>query len=96
MPKSLCFVTGNVSPIQANKFAELSAILTPVLVQCEVDLRQFNIDRNLQLVVELQGSSDEIIADKARRAAKAASGPVLCEDVSLTLDALNGLPGPYM
>jgi inosine triphosphate pyrophosphatase len=96
MRKSLSFVTGNVRPRQANKFAELSAILAPVLIQCKVDLRQFNVDRKLQSVVELQGSSDEIIADKARRAAKAASGPVVCEDVSLTFDALNGLPGPYM
>jgi inosine triphosphate pyrophosphatase len=40
--------------------------------------------------------SEKIIADKARRAYDIIGKPVLVEDVSAGLDALQGLPGPFI
>jgi inosine triphosphate pyrophosphatase len=52
-PKHLNFITGN-----ANKLTEVKAILGDV-----VDLRSQSLD-----LVEVQGTIDEISADKCRRA----------------------------
>jgi len=40
--------------------------------------------------------SEEIVADKARRAYEIVKSPVLVEDVAVGLDKLSGLPGPFM
>lgn len=72
-----------------------------------VDLQSKSID-----LVEIQGTIEEISADKCRRAAEAVSpsasnlaaktqtlqvqGPVLVEDTCLCFNALRELPGPYM
>jgi len=47
-------------------------------------------------LVEIQGTIEEISADKCRRAAEAIKGPVLVEDTCLCFNALKELPGPYM
>ncbi|GAO51884.1 inosine triphosphate pyrophosphatase [Saitoella complicata NRRL Y-17804] len=79
---SLIFVTGN-----KNKLAEVQAILG----SAGVEIKSQAID-----LVEIQGTTQEISADKARRAALAVNGPVLVEDTCLCFNALNGLPGPYI
>ncbi|BFZ65458.1 nucleoside triphosphate pyrophosphohydrolase ham1 [Saitoella coloradoensis] len=79
---SLIFVTGN-----KNKLAEVKAILG----SAGVEIKSQAID-----LVEIQGSTQEISTDKARRAALAVNGPVLVEDTCLCFNALNGLPGPYI
>ncbi|KAG9230324.1 inosine triphosphate pyrophosphatase-like protein [Amylocarpus encephaloides] len=77
-PATLNFITGN-----KNKLAEAKAILGDT-----VDLQSQALD-----LVEIQGTIQEISADKCRRAVK---GPVLVEDTSLCFNALKELPGPYI
>lgn len=45
---------------------------------------------------ELQGTPEEIATKKAIEATKHCDTAVLVEDVSLTCNAFNGLPGPYI
>ncbi|KAG0648509.1 Inosine triphosphate pyrophosphatase [Hyphodiscus hymeniophilus] len=80
-PKQLNFITGN-----KNKLIEVEAILGDT-----VDLQSKSID-----LVEIQGTIEEISADKCRRAAEAVQGPVLVEDTCLCFNALKELPGPYI
>jgi inosine triphosphate pyrophosphatase len=96
-PKQLYFITGN-----KNKLIESEAILGDT-----VDLKSRAIE-----LVEIQGTIEEISADKCRRAAEAVCiphydsqtsakilqvrGPVLVEDTCLCFNALKELPGPYM
>lgn len=40
--------------------------------------------------------SEEIVADKARRAFEIVSKPLIVEDVTAGIDKLNGLPGPFI
>lgn len=47
-------------------------------------------------ITEIQGTSDEIIQDKIKKAADYVSGVVLCEDVAFNLPGIGGLPGPYV
>jgi XTP/dITP diphosphohydrolase len=75
-------VTGN-----QEKLVELRRII-PASIQFdhhELDLHEI---QSLDL--------DEIIADKARRAYEILQKPVLVEDVAAGLEALNGLPGPFI
>lgn len=58
VPKHLNFITGN-----KNKLAEVQAILEGV-----IELRNQNVD-----LVEIQGTVEEVTADKVRRAAEAVS-----------------------
>ena len=53
------------------------------------------ISRDLDLP-EWQGDPEEIARQKVERAAFEVSGPVFVEDTSLSIEALNGLPGPYI
>lgn len=39
---------------------------------------------------------EEVVADKAKRAYEIAQKPVVVEDVSQSVDALGGLPGPFI
>lgn len=80
-PKQLNFITGN-----KNKLTEVKAILGNV-----VDLQSQSLD-----LVEIQGTIEEISADKCRRAAEAVNGPVIVEDTCLCFNALKELPGPYI
>jgi len=75
-------VTGN-----AEKLTELRRII-PASIEFdhhELDLHEI---QSLDL--------DEIIADKAKRAYDTLQKPVLVEDVAAGLEALNGLPGPFI
>jgi len=80
-PKELNFITGN-----KNKLTEVQAILGET-----VDLKSQAID-----LVEIQGTIEEVVSDKCRRAAEQVKGPVLVEDTSLCFKALKDLPGPYI
>jgi inosine triphosphate pyrophosphatase len=75
-------VTGN-----AHKIADFGRVLLPHLAY---DLQDVNID-------ESQGPSREhIITAKARSAFEVVGGPVIVEDVAAGLDALGGMPGPFI
>ena len=45
---------------------------------------------------EIQGSPEEIILHKLKRAYEVYKHPVLVDDVSVHMEALGGFPGPYM
>jgi inosine triphosphate pyrophosphatase len=45
---------------------------------------------------ELQGTMEEIVKDKCRRAADIVQQPVLVEDTSLSFNAMGEMPGPYI
>ena len=77
----LYFITGN-----KNKFTEAKKEMFPIeLVQKEIDL------------IEIQSlDSKEVISHKLKEATKHFSGELIVEDVSFTLDAMNGLPGPLI
>ena len=77
----LYFVTGN-----KNKFAEAKKEMLPIeLVQKEINL------------IEIQSlDSKEVIEHKLKEAAKQFKGEFIVEDVSFTLDCINGFPGPLI
>ncbi len=77
----LYFITGN-----KNKFAEAKKEMLPIeLVQKEIDL------------AEIQSlDSKEVIEHKLKEATKHFKGEFIVDDVSFTLDAMNGLPGPLI
>ncbi|KAL1917761.1 uncharacterized protein VTP21DRAFT_3595 [Calcarisporiella thermophila] len=79
--KKLVFVTGN-----KNKLAEVQAILGDAL-----ELIPHKLD-----LEEIQGTSQQVSADKCRRAAEELKCAVITEDTCLCFNALNGLPGPYI
>ncbi len=45
---------------------------------------------------EIQGDPEEIIKHKLKRAYEVYQHPVLVDDVTVNMEALNGFPGPYM
>ena len=47
-------------------------------------------------LTEIQGRAEEVAIKKALAATKLTDNSVLIEDVSLSINALNGLPGPYV
>jgi non-canonical purine NTP pyrophosphatase (RdgB/HAM1 family) len=58
----------------------------------DVTLTSMDID-----LPEIQSDDpEEIVADKAKRAYAVAGVPVVVEDVSASLEHLNGLPGPFI
>ncbi len=77
---ALVFVTGN-----ERKLLEARGILAPL----KVDVEPLDLP-------ELQGSSDEIAAEKAKVAFAQLNKPLFVEDTSLHINALGGLPGPYI
>lgn len=80
--KKLYLVTGN-----QGKLKEWQQILP-----ADIELESVDID-----LAEIQSvDPEEIVIDKARRAYAALGKPVVVEDVSLGLDKLNGLPGPFV
>ena len=80
--REILLVTGN-----ANKLREWQRQMPDdiVLSSIDIDLPEIQSD-----------DSEEIVADKARRAYEAAGKPVVVEDVSASLAHLNGLPGPFI
>ncbi|XP_077545407.1 inosine triphosphate pyrophosphatase-like [Haemaphysalis longicornis] len=83
MVTHVVFVTGN-----SNKLREVVAILGKI--------PGFEFENRATEVPELQGDSDFICRAKCEAASQAVGGAVLVEDSSLWLDALGGLPGPYV
>lgn len=78
--KSLTFITGNL-----NKVAQLGKYLN-------FEVKHATLD-----IPEIQSLDVEEVATAKAEAAYALLGtPVLVEDVTLTFDALNGLPGPLV
>lgn len=82
MKPKLAIVTGN--PL---KFTELSEALKDYF-DCE--------QKEFDGLYEIQGKPEEILMHKMREAYVRAGMPVLVDDVSVHLDALNGFPGPYI
>lgn len=82
MKQKLAIVTGN-----SLKFRELSASLSPYF-DCEQKI--------LEGYIEIQGTPDDIMQHKLLAAYKTFKQPVLVDDTSVELDALNGFPGAYM
>ena len=77
----LYFITGN-----KNKFEEAKLYLLPI------ELKQKEID-----LIEIQSlDSKEVIEHKLKEATKHFKGEFIVEDVSFTLDSMNGLPGPLI
>ena len=81
MSQIIIFVTGN-----RNKFSETHTILGK-----EIKLIQSDTD-----LPELQGEPQDIVSEKCKLAFKKFGCPVIVEDTSLSFNALNGLPGPYI
>lgn len=81
MKPKLLIVTGNDW-----KFQQLAFVLSEYFV-CEQ--RDWNES-------EIQGSAEEILDHKIKRAYEIFKCPVLVDDVSVHLESLNGFPGPYM
>ncbi len=67
-----------------NKFAEAKAILGD-LEQLELDLKEIQ-----------EIDPKKIIEEKLNEALKHHKGPLIVEDVSFELEALKGLPGPFI
>ncbi|CAG0890651.1 unnamed protein product [Darwinula stevensoni] len=83
MDTPLVFVTGNERKLQ-----EVASILGE---DCPFELIRQDLD-----LKEIQGSEEEICQAKCLEAVQIVKGPVVVEDTSLALSALNGLPGPYV
>lgn len=83
--RCIYFVTGN-----AMKEREVNAILAAE------DLRPFRVQHVDIDLPELQGDAMEIARAKCQEAARQIGGSVLIEDTSLSFNALNDLPGPYI
>ncbi|RHZ89189.1 hypothetical protein Glove_18g102 [Diversispora epigaea] len=79
--RKLVFVTGN-----KKKLEEVQAILGTF-----VELTSHSLD-----LPEIQGTPDEISANKCKSAAIELNKPVITEDTCLCFNALKGLPGPYI
>src|SRR3989338_623787 len=80
MKPKLFIVTGSVF-----KFQDLSAKLNEI----------FDCEKRPWSKPEIQGDPEEIIKHKLSRAYEIYQHPVLVDDVSVNMDALNGFPGPY-
>ena len=76
----MIYVTGN-----KKKFEEASLALAPLSLE-QVDLES----------QEIQGTSKEILLDKARKSWEILRKPFIVEDVSFEIEALGGMPGPYI
>jgi len=75
------FVTGN-----PGKLREFTAITGHLL-----DTEQLDID-----LPELQGTPEEVAAEKCKLAFKECGRPLITEDTSLCFNAYGGLPGVYI
>jgi len=80
--QTITLVTGNQHKLQEFRRLWTDAIKLEVV---DIDLP------------EIQSfDSREIVADKVKRAYAQVAAPVIVEDVAAGLDALNGLPGPFI
>lgn len=81
MARKITFVSGNKGKVE-----ELIGLLPN-----DIEVDHVDID-----LPELQGEHTDIVQHKCRAAAEAVGGPVVIEDVSLSITGLYGLPGPYI
>ena len=82
MQKKLHYVTGN-----SGKFHQLKDILSP-----SINIQQTNLD-----IIEPQADSiAQIAISKAKQAFDILKEPLVVEDSGLYIEALHGLPGPYI
>ena len=81
MKPKLLIVTGSKF-----KFQDLSAKLSEF----------FDCEKKEWKEHEIQGDPEEILRHKLQNAYKTFRQPVLVDDVSVAIEALNGFPGPYM
>eukprot|EP00591_Stephanopyxis_turris_P003710 CAMPEP_0195523670 /NCGR_PEP_ID=MMETSP0794_2-20130614/23001_1 /TAXON_ID=515487 /ORGANISM="Stephanopyxis turris, Strain CCMP 815" /LENGTH=583 /DNA_ID=CAMNT_0040653715 /DNA_START=394 /DNA_END=2145 /DNA_ORIENTATION=+ len=88
---SITFVTGN-----KKKLEEVIQILTPTNNPSSSSSLGYNIINQKIDLPELQGTPTDIAISKCKIASKSISGPVFTEDTSLSFNALNGMPGPYI
>lgn len=79
--KRIAFVTSN-----PGKYNEAKAVLS---AYCDLD--QLDLE-----ITEIQGTIEEIVKDKARKAYEVYKKPLFVEDVSVHYPALGGFPGPYI
>ena len=86
MKKTLHLISSN-----EGKLREMKLYLGPELEHVGVDLDMMPLE-----ILEIQGTSDEIIRNKIMNASNLTDGAVICEDTSLCFSAWQGLPGPYM
>lgn len=78
--KNLTLVTSN-----KNKAREVKEILGP-----DIKIRELNLS-------EIQSLNlNEVVSAKAKAAYKLVKKPVIVEDISFEIKALNGLPGPFV
>jgi len=80
MKPKLYIVTGS-----SFKFGDLSAKLS----------EYFDCEQKVWTGHEIQGDPEEIIRHKLKNAYETFQHPVLVDDVSVDMEALNGFPGPY-
>ncbi|TRZ50775.1 non-canonical purine NTP pyrophosphatase [bacterium] len=78
--KELTFITGNV-----DKAKYLADYFHMTIAHKKIDLPEI---QSLEL--------REVVEDKAQRAFAEVGKPVLVEDVSVTFEAMNNLPGPFI
>jgi non-canonical purine NTP pyrophosphatase (RdgB/HAM1 family) len=83
MLTELHFVTGN-----SGKFHQLEALTTPL----DISLKQID----LNIIEPQEDSVAEIATNKAEQAFKILQKPLVVEDSGLYIEALHGLPGPYI
>lgn len=83
MLRKLSFVTGN-----SGKFHQLEALTAPL----NVELQQVD----LNIIEPQEDSVAEIAINKAKQAFKILGTPLVVEDSGLHIEALHGLPGPYI
>lgn len=58
---------------------------------------EYDFDNVVVELEEIQSSDlEEIVTDKAKRAYEKVQKPVVVEDVSASLEHLNGMPGPFI
>lgn len=92
--KKITLVTGN-----AGKLMEFIQIFQDPYF-CEkdgvIEFGNFQIVTKSLDIQEIQGSIDEIITYKAKKASEIINGPVIVDDTSLCFNAFEGLPGPYI
>ncbi|KAI2799658.1 hypothetical protein BLOT_011564 [Blomia tropicalis] len=81
--KKLTVITGNIKKL--NEIVSIVGTDSPFeIVHRKIDLPEY------------QGDLNFIVTEKCKHAARIVDGPVLVEDTSLNIEALGGLPGPYI
>jgi inosine triphosphate pyrophosphatase len=79
---TITFITGNKGKLRE---------VREILIGSNLKIESRSID-----LMEIQGNSHEIASAKCNLASEIINGPVLIEDTSLSFNALNGMPGPYI